>query len=194
MQKKIYIILGLIFVLAVFFVMVADNVLVTQSDLENADAIIVISGGRGERVEHASHLFQQGFADTLIVSGCPGQDKSIVQANYMKEKAMELGVPGDKIVLDVLARHGLGTGEQAKTIRKIIERNKFKRVILVTTDFHTSRANMIFKRALKGLDTQLLVAHPDQGILQSKGWWYKPSSLKIVIMEVIKYIWYWISY
>ena len=187
----------LIFIFVVVFVVflaVAHKLLVTQTALQKADAIIVISGGRGERVDYAAQLYKNGYADTVIISGCPGTEPSIAEAHFMKETAVEKGVPENRILLDVLDRHGQGTGVQAHNIRKMIEKHGFRNVILVTTDFHTARSQMIFDRAFKGLDVNLQIAHPRIGVFDSSGWWTERRNLKIVTSEVIKYVWYWISY
>ena len=192
MLKKIILSLILLVALIILFVS-AGNWLVINDDNYKSDVIIVISGGKGERVKHAVKLFQENYADTLILSGCPGND-NLNEAIPMRDLAVSLGVPSENIILDVLERHGLGTGVQAITIRDVLKKHHFKSGILVTSNFHTRRALFIFNRALKNLDMKLSVAYPDEDSFDSNEWWKSKRNFTRVLGEIVKLVWYWISY
>ncbi len=192
MLKKIILSLILLVALIILF-MSAGNWLVIDDDNYKSDVIIVISGGQGERVKHAVKLFQNNYADTLILSGCPGNE-NLNEAIPMHDLAVSLGVPSENIIIDVLERHGLGTGEQAVTIRDVLKKHNFKSCILVTSNFHTRRALFIFKRALKNMDMKLSIAYPEEDSFDPSAWWKSKRNFSIVLDEFVKLVWYWISY
>jgi len=192
MKKNITLSLILLIAIVAVFLSIG-NWLVVNDDINKSDVIIVISGGQGERVKHAVKLFQEHFADTLIISGCPGEE-NINEAIPMRDMAVQLGVSSGNIILDVLERHGLGTGVQAVTIREIMKKHHFKSAILVTSNYHTRRALFIFKRAFKNTDIKLSVTNPADGTFKPKEWWKSKKNFKRGVIEIVKLLWYWISY
>ncbi len=192
MLKKIILSLILLVALIIIFLS-AGNWLVVKNEIIKSDVIIVISGGHGERVKHAVHLFQKHYADTLIISGCPGKE-NLNEAVPMRDLAVSLGVPSGNIILDVLKEHGLGTGEQAVSIRELMKQHHFENGILVTSNFHTRRAAFIFKRAFKNLNINFSVAHPEEESFNPNQWWKTKKNFTIALSEFVKFVWYWISY
>ncbi|MBN2412653.1 YdcF family protein [candidate division KSB1 bacterium] len=192
MLKKI--ILSVISLIALIIIFLsAGNWLVIENEIKKSDVIIVISGGHGERVRHAVNLYHKNYADTLLISGCPGNE-NYNEAIPMRDLAVSLGVPPGNIILDVLEDHGLGTGEQAVTIREVLKKHHFESGILVTSNFHTRRASFIFKRAFKNLNIKLSVAYPDKDSFDPNKWWKTRRNFTRVMSEFVKLVWYWISY
>src|SRR5438128_2058259 len=72
---------------------------------EPADAIVVLAGDGGERVERAVDLWKRGLSRTglLVVSGGPLYWKT-TWADLMAAHAQALGVPREKIVLQSVSR------------------------------------------------------------------------------------------
>jgi len=192
MLKKIILSLILLVALIIIFIS-AGNWLVIDENNSKSDVIIVISGGHGERVRHAVKLYQEHYADTLLLSGCPGNN-NLNEAIPMRDLAVELGVPPGNIILDVLESHGLGTGVQAVSIREMIKKHQFKSGILVTSNFHTRRAAFIFKRALKNMDMKLSVAYPGHDTFDPNNWWNSKRNFTKTLSEFVKLVWYWLSY
>lgn len=171
----------------------AGQWLVTQDPLQKVDAIVAISGDQGERVKYSVKLFKNNYADHLILSGCPGT-KNLSCALSMKDQAIMLGVPQESIILDVLQDHSSGTNIQARNIKKIMSKNNFKSAILVTSNFHTRRSKMLFKRAFNRSKIKLLVTYPEKTNFNPAGWWKRKHDRRIVISELIKFVWYWIVF
>lgn len=130
------------------------------AELPQADAIVVLGGGikpafpprpwvdfseQGDRVIHAARLYQQKKAPLVILSGGRinwrgrGKPESIDMAAILTW----LGVPPGAILQDP---DSLNTYENAVNVKKIIQSQGIRRVLLVTSAMHMPRSLLIFKR------------------------------------------------
>ena len=116
-------------------------------DIPPADVIVLLGGGTqtaayprptveinsaGDRVLYAAHLYHQGKADHILVSG-GGIDwlaPASTPAEDMVSLLEELGVPEEDIWLESTSRN---TYENAVHSRQILESLGIKRIILVTS-------------------------------------------------------------
>ena len=137
------------------------------SEIESADLIVVLSGmiiriktKRGtdfeldpaaDRIFAGIDLFKLNKAPYLILTrGKLPWSSGLSEGEYLKKIAIKYGVPEKKIHLTEIA---MNTEQEAKSIRKLISKNKTKnntKIILVTSAFHMPRAQKVFKAA--GLD------------------------------------------
>ena len=132
---------------------------------EKFDAAILLSGfvqtGReetgitffndaGDRAAQTLILYQQGYTDKIIVTGGGGRfarDRKN-EAHRIRDWLEAAGVPGDDIIVEDKARN---TRENAAFTASILE-EQFPdgRFLLVTSAFHTRRAEGCFRR--EGID------------------------------------------
>jgi len=135
---------------------------VTQ--LENAQAIVVLGGGiapaapphttepeltdASDRIWQAARMFKAGTAPKIIVSGGSFVEQqggpATTEAEAMRRFLLDLGVPGDAIVSEGKA---LNTIENIRNVRELV---KGGRVAIVTSAFHVPRAAWLARQA--GLD------------------------------------------
>jgi uncharacterized SAM-binding protein YcdF (DUF218 family) len=116
-----------------------------------ADAIVVFAGGVGEsglagegyqeRVKHAVDLYHSGHARHLVFSS--GYYYLFREAEIMKVFAISLGVPGEAIILEEEAAN---TYENVKFVKKILNRNRWRSVLLVSSPYHMRRASLTFRK------------------------------------------------
>lgn len=116
------------------------------------DAIIVLGGGLTgncgldpslkARMEMAIQLYEQKKAAQLIVSGgIQFSNQSCIEAVAMKQFALSKNVPEEVIMIEQLARN---TYENAYYSFGLMEKKGMESAIVVTSDFHSKRANVIF--------------------------------------------------
>ncbi len=192
MKKLLLIILSLFFILLAVAMLFGGHFLCVNNDLEPVDAIVVL-GGSHERIAHGVYLFNKQYADTLIISGCAGET-NVFGALRMSQTAIEMGVPDSSILLDKLEGRNPGTGDQAITLRQMMQRYNFSSAILVTSNYHTGRVRFVFNRAFKGTGIKLLVSHPQQNSFNPSRWWTSRKNITIFGFEVIKTVWYWLTF
>ncbi|MFH0912224.1 MAG: YdcF family protein [Patescibacteria group bacterium] len=183
--------IGLLILVAVLLVggvIGAGFFLSPQDDLEKADAIVAVSGGETrQRVEEAVNLFEEGWASLLIMSGA-AQDDQVSNAAVMKQIAISLGVPADKIVIEEAATNTL---DNAKLVRDIIEKEKLTKIILVTSPYHQRRAGLSFIKALKGLPVEIINHSSTDSVWRKNGWWQDDWSRYLTLSELQKIIYTW---
>ncbi|RMH65247.1 MAG: YdcF family protein [Cyanobacteria bacterium J003] len=103
---------------------------------------------KGDRVLYGAHLFRQGYAPHLILSGGRidwlSEPFQRGEATDMAEIATTCGVPMDKILLDTTS---LNTYENAVNVKALLEKHSIQgELLLVTSAYHMPRAVAIFRR------------------------------------------------
>lgn len=168
MFRKLSLLLAAIIVIAVAAMVGVGFYLSPQDALATSDAIVVVSGGEtNQRVAEGVKLYKADWAKILIMSGA-SRDAKDSNAAAMKRIAISSGVPADKIITE---GKSMNTFENAAYVREIIERNKFNRLILVTSPYHQRRAALVFSKALKGLPVQIINHSSLDSAWRKNGWW-----------------------
>lgn len=121
------------------------------------DIIIVLGGGVTKegtptgsslaRIKKTVELFQEGAASFVLMSGAYSNKISYTpiktEAHAMKDYAMQLGIPEEKIVLEEFSMETVGNAYFSK---EIVAEKKWKSLLVVTSDFHVERTAYIFKK------------------------------------------------
>ncbi len=160
--------------------------LVVEDNPSKADAIVVLSGDGGARLEQGVELFQTGYARWLILVG-GGQQGSPPAADVMRTQAAELGVPQARMLM---VDQSTSTREDALYTRELMVRQGLKSAILVTSPYHERRASLTFAKAFQ--DTGISVAsYPVQDDQwHPNSWWQNGATLRLTIVELAKLAYY----
>lgn len=146
--------------------------------LEPADGIVVLGGGRQERVGYGAKLFREGYAPWFIVANnrlnIPG-----IRAEYaelMKTEAVWQGVPEEHI----LTAPGMATTtyEEALAIRQLAGERGLCSLIVVTDPFHTRRARMAFRDVFHGTGIAVMVRPVNEHWYKADFWWKSQDGLR----------------
>ena len=191
MKKKILICIAIIFIFSLFFFQdrllnEVSKFLVHSDTLEPAEAIIVLSGSStGNRIEAGVILFQKGLGKIIIISG-----EKIYPGYYthslMKNHAINLGVPADKIIVSGIEGETSTWGEGIHNLQKLKE-NKFKSFILVTSAFHTNRAHAVYEKLINhlGYDFKFMVYPAKDNRIPINDWWKSRTGRKHIFLEYL---------
>ncbi len=135
LRRIFFALTGLLFLLLAVAFAFPRQVLCLESGPVQADAMVLLGGGMGERPERAAELFKQGEAPKIVLSGeGDAQDhRRILEAR---------GVPSAAIILEPDSKN---TKQNAQfTVPKLRELGA-KRVIIVTSWYHSRRALRCFR-------------------------------------------------
>lgn len=178
---------GILLIIALLvFVFFAGRLLVLDEPPRKADVIVVLGGDSGERVRQASSLYRTGYAPYMIVSG--GQlYGDITQAGVMKDHAVALGVPSDKIILE---NHAESTYDNAAFSRRIMENHGFSSALVVSSNYHMKRVKFIFQKAFKNSGITLTYCAAREPRFNPDRWWASNKSTMFTITEYIKFAGY----
>lgn len=169
--------------------------LVWQDELKPSDAIVVLAGSHtGNRVEEAVRIFDKGMGKVIVFSGYtyyPEMDSHV----GMKQYAIKLGVPGEKIITEKAIGENSTWGEALSNLKQL-QRLNAKSFILVTSSFHTRRSHSVYELAIESLhmDIVFLVQPAPDPKVPFPRWWKIRSGQKYVLMEYLKSLYYLIAY
>lgn len=151
-----------------------------------SDVIVILSDDNYEasRATRAAQLFKSGMAPRILASGRLLRPYAGI-AELMEHDLKVQGVPANAIV--PLAHRGTNTREEAVADAQEIASHGWKKVLLVTSNYHTRRADYIFARTLpKG--TELRVVSAPDSEYDPDSWWEHRTGLKRFLYETAGYI------
>ncbi|MFZ1250044.1 MAG: YdcF family protein [Candidatus Microsaccharimonas sp.] len=161
-----------------------DTKPVSQTQCDKADAIVVVSGGDTEaRTAAGINLYQNGWANYLVLSGAAFDKTGPSNAATMKLQALQAGVPISAIIID---EESVNTQQNAVNSQTIFEAEHLKDVILVTSGYHQRRVSLEFHTlASDGTIRNYPVTNDkDWGFF----WWLTPRGWWLVGGEIVKII------
>ena len=164
------------------------NFLVKAGPPQKADIIVVLAGdGFGHRILTAGELVQQGYAPKAMISG-PDGNYGKFECDLAIPFAAKAGEPESDFVH--FEHHGRSTVEEAQAVVKKLREMGVKRVILVTSNYHTRRVGNIFRREAPDLDF-IVVAAPDE-FFKPDNWWHYREASKTFVYEWMKTVAEWV--
>ncbi|OGP13789.1 MAG: hypothetical protein A2052_08925 [Deltaproteobacteria bacterium GWA2_54_12] len=144
-----------------------------------ADAIVVLTGGRG-RTEEGLALLRKGRAKLLILSGVH-QDADLDSIFLKRVNSVERG----KIVLE--KRSG-STFENALEVRKLMEERGIASIVLITSGYHIKRAHYTFMKVMP--EGTRIEAYSVVSPNFDESRWWEGGSFGLLAAEFVKYYWY----
>ncbi len=134
-------------------------------------------GGAGDRVIYGAHLYHQGVASHLLVSGgsVPYLGESSPESKHMAELLIMLGVPEEAIWQESKSRN---TFENALYSYEFLGEKRIDRIVLVTSAFHMPRSVMVFEQ--QGFD---VIPAPTDYSITEESWarLWKPDFITQVL-------------
>jgi uncharacterized SAM-binding protein YcdF (DUF218 family) len=169
-----------------------------EEPLQRADAVCVLAGTRMERPLEAAELYKEGWAPRVILTE-EVPDSGIVilrargltfptDAEIARDTLLRLGVPAEAIML-VPDVHD-STAHEAHTFRRLATESGWKRVIVVTSKFHTRRAGFAVRRELKGSGVQVIMRGSRYDRSDPEHWWRTRGGIRWAGSETQKLILY----
>lgn len=169
-------IIVLIVPLLIMFTM-AGAFLVRKDPLKSADALAILSGGGGERLEYGAGLYHDGIARRLILTltdeTTEDADTSLAFRN-LETLSSIYNIPKTRIL--ITRKTSTSTYEEAQAILVVSDKKGWESIVVVTDSFHSRRTGMIFDQVFEGSGIQVGIQPVDV-----PGYWYKPM------------IWWWDS-
>ncbi len=141
-------VVGVVLAVAVVALNLRLFVFPASSTPAHADAVVVLAGGDGERLDKGLELVREGVSSNLVVS--TGPDKLC-------------GTRHDFAVYCFLPDPDDTRGE-AEAIGRIAEREGWHHLVLVTSDYHATRARILVERCFPGT-VDVSWAHSGKGPL-----------------------------
>ena len=173
-----------------------SNFLMKQDAPEKAQVMVVLSGNAFERGNEGARLYKAGYADHII---CPGgnlerafliEGDTVYESDLCKKNIVKNGVPDSMVTV---LRYGTSTIEEADTILGYCKQHQIRKIIVVTSLFHTRRAGKVYRKrfAKKGIQVMMRGAH--DSVFDENLWWQNEYGLIGLNNEYMKTLYYLIK-
>lgn len=187
--RSLLVLIALLFVLALSYRLwlpLIGRALVHDDGPAQADLAVVLGGDYwGHRVETAGVLVRQGYVPKVLVSG-PAGFYGAHESDIAIPYAVRKGYPVEWF--DAFPHAALSTKEEAVLILQELRRRNVRKVLIVTSSYHTARARRIFlaaEKAMGGGPELRMVAAPDE-FFHADSWWRGRESQKTTFIECWK--------
>ena len=113
-----------------------------------------------DRLDTALDYLEDHPDMTVVVSGGQGDDEHVSEAQAMYDYLVEHGADGDQIIREDQSRNTWQNVNNTLDLFQSGEIDGTERVLLVSSDFHLTRIQMLWNRASGGGDTLSTLAAP----------------------------------
>lgn len=151
----------------------------TPATQQNADAIVVLTGGQA-RLDAAIDLLKSGKGKRLLISGVhPSAGRDQLRRAMGADRALfACCVDIDRAALDTIGN----AAESAKWVKH----HGYRKVIVVTNNYHMPRSLLEMERLIEGVELQPYpVVNTD---LHDGRWLTEPDALRVLVTEYAKYL------
>ena len=173
--------------------------LAREDPLQKADAIFVFAGTFVERPLEAVDLYREGYAPLIVITrskreqhaydiarrrGATLDDEFTVEREVLRQ----LEVPERAIVAPDKVHDN--TAQEAATMRALAQRERWSRVIVVSSKYHLRRISLACERALAGTSVQIIRRGTRYDPSVPDRWWQHRADLRWVVSEAPKLLAY----
>jgi uncharacterized SAM-binding protein YcdF (DUF218 family) len=152
--------------------------LVSPQTPQPADLILVLGGDFwGPRVVKGADLVMQGYAPLVLISGTPygKRPEGVAAIEFLAAR----GYPAQRF--QSFLHHAPSTIGEAIVLREELARRGVRRVLLVTSAYHSRRASIVFRLFCPGIQFTTIAA-PDEHY-HPENWWEDASSRRFFFAE-----------
>lgn len=156
------------------------------NDPQKADVIVVLAGETNWRPARGVQLLSQDYAPRMLLD-VPAAgiiyDQSML--NIAKGYVQHLPQSQDVSICPIV---GLSTKTEAQDVMACLKNSGARRILVVTSDYHTRRARSVFQHELRGYDISVAAAFDSEtfGI----PWWHRRQWAKINLDEWLRLVWW----
>ena len=186
---------------AAAFLPFAGRYLVREDPLEPVDAIFVLAGARVERWLEAWELTREGATGHVLLS--PGRRESAharldalgipypSEAELARDALVQLGLPAARV--SILPGDLDNTAEEAVALRRHAASAGWRRILVITSKYHTRRTRFAFRREFDDSGVVIFVRASRHDASVPERWWTRRADVRFVVSELQKLPAYWLT-
>ncbi len=161
---------------------VAGHFWIVDDNPVASDAIVVLGDDnyQADRATRAAELLKAGWAPRVVASGRYLRPYASI-AELEERDLISRGVPETAVVR--FAHYGEDTRGEAAAVSQLVASKGWKRIIVVTSNYHTRRARYICEREFPPGTSLRVVAARDTDF-DPDSWWEHRKGVKIFAHEV----------
>jgi uncharacterized SAM-binding protein YcdF (DUF218 family) len=170
----------------------AGEFLVHADTIDRGGAVVLLSGGDVERLDEATRLMQERYADLLVLTDTGAiLPDGMMEWQYMRLELIARGVSPAQI--QKTYRAVASTRDEALAVREYLQRHQVNHCIVVTDPFHTRRTRLIFRAEFEGSNIDVQVTPATTHWYRSKDWFLSARGWQTTISEYVKLLALWAS-
>jgi uncharacterized SAM-binding protein YcdF (DUF218 family) len=181
----------------------AARALVVRAELQQADAIIVLSGSANyvERARWAARLYKEGRAPKIILTNdnqqggwSSAQERNPFFVELAADELKRAGVPADRI--EVLPQTVSSTYDECAQLHEYALRRGLRSLLFVTSAYHTRRTLWTLQRLFRENEIKIGLDAPPPGEQSPPpaAWWLQALGWRMVAGEYLKILYYHLHY
>ena len=178
----------LLLVFLILFIAYAKNAarFLVVDEPSKSDVIVVLAGETHVRPARAVELLRQGVAPRVLLDA-ETRDQVYDQSLVDIARRYAAGLP-EAANVSVCPILGFSTFSEADDVRRCLQPLGVHRVLIVTSEFHTRRARMIFQHRLP--EYQFSVAAARNPAEFGDEWWTNREWAKTTFDEWLRFVWW----
>jgi hypothetical protein len=151
-----------------------------------SDLILVLAGETDRRPTHALELLDQGYGRRVMID--VSADAKIYDSTQVQLAEKYIQGLRQAASVGICRIEGLSTREEAHDVEKCLAGEEGRRILIVTSDFHTRRAISIFRQEIRGRSFSVAAAR--DGTQFGTRWWTHRQWAKTCLDEWMKLMWW----
>ena len=185
---RLLILLFLVVVFIFIFAALASQAarFLVVDDPEKSDAIVVLAGETSVRSARALELLRQGVAPHVFLDA---ETRDVIYDQKLGEIAEKyVNSLGEANRVSICPIEGYSTITEADDVSRCLQSLGARRVLIVTSEYHTRRALMVFRHRLP--QYQFNVAAARNPAQFGEAWWTNREWAKVTFDEWLKMLWF----
>ena len=160
--------------------------LLVVDDPQASDVILVLAGETDHRPARAVQLLEQGYARRVVID-VPAEARIFGSTELQLAEKYVQGLPQASSIR-ICPIEGLSTRDESHDAEKCLASESGRRILIVTSEFHTRRALGIFRHELPGYSFSVSVAREDAEF--GTRWWTHLEWAKTCLGEWERLLWW----
>jgi uncharacterized SAM-binding protein YcdF (DUF218 family) len=152
---------------------------------EKSDVIVVLAGESDARPARGLELLNQGYAPRMILDAPPARIYQWSETELAERYLQSLPQAHQITVCPI---HGLSTRDEAADVEGCLRGLGVRRVLLVTSDFHTRRALSVFRNRAPLYEYSVAAAFDSREF--GVKWWRRREWAKVNFDEWVRLLWW----
>lgn len=204
-SRKFKFLVGFVFAIVawIFLAALLAESLIVEKPLERADVILVLGGSLVylERTDEAAEIYRQAVAGKIVLTDdgertgwSRDERRNVPYVELAHRNLIARGVSAENI--EIVKPPGSGTIYEARAFVEKSRRENWKRILIVTSAYHTRRALRTFERVFAGENVEIGIAAPPAGRQTPPPfyWWLTTRGWNVVAGEYVKSFYYRMYY
>lgn len=173
--------LPILLISLIYLALVAVGALLIVADpIEPVDAVVVLSGGAGDRLALAVEMHEKGLAPNLVITDTERSSNAL-----LRSEAIDGGFKRETVYITDLPVES--TYDEALAVGDFALGKGWESLMIVTDPYHSFRTRFIFRRELGDSGITIFVRPVVGHWFTSSTWFFRQEGWQFVFLEIAKF-------